>query len=122
MSITYGPKIDPVLDGRCKQTIRKGHKVAVGDEILFHGWGGRPYRSKWSWRTRVIVGIVNDIEVESNGIRFSDGMIYDWKSHFCHVIASEDYIYPATGEALKAILSGLNGSIKEPVEYQIIRW
>ena len=37
MAITYPPKIEPVKDGRCTQTIRKGSKVSVSDEILFHG-------------------------------------------------------------------------------------
>ena len=55
MSLTYPPKIEPVKDGRCTQTIRKGRKVAEGDEILFHGWAGLPRRSKWSWDKRVTV-------------------------------------------------------------------
>lgn len=37
MSIAYPYKIDAVQDGRCTQTIRKGRRFAVGDEILIHG-------------------------------------------------------------------------------------
>ena len=68
MSITYQPKIEPVKDGRCTQTIRKGRRVAEGDEILFHGWSGRPYRSKWDWRKRVTVCQAIDIEISNRGI------------------------------------------------------
>lgn len=35
MAMTYEPKKEAVFDGRCTQTIRKGDKVSIGDEILF---------------------------------------------------------------------------------------
>ena len=53
LSLTYEPKIQPVIDGTCTQTIRtvgKAGRKSVGDLISFHGWQGRPYRSSWSWR------------------------------------------------------------------------
>jgi hypothetical protein len=40
-SITYAPKVDPVNNGTCTQTIRVGRKVAVGDVIEFHNWAGK---------------------------------------------------------------------------------
>lgn len=51
LPLTYAPKIPAVLDGRCTQTIRAGRKFKTGDLVMFHGWEGLPYRSKWSFRT-----------------------------------------------------------------------
>jgi hypothetical protein len=50
-AFTYKDKIPDVKAGRCCQTIRpKGKRpVAEGDQILFHGWAGRPYRTPWDW-------------------------------------------------------------------------
>ena len=120
MAITYQPKIEPVKDGRCTQTIRKGNKISVGDEILFHGWDGRPYRSKWSWRKRVTVIYEFSITVVDEGLWCLE--FHKWNSAFVDMMAYDDFIDPPTGEALKAVLFGLNGAPKEPEEYQIIRW
>ena len=62
-ALTYKPKIEAVKDGRCTQTIRQGHNISVGDEILFHGWEGRSYRSKWSGRLRVTVTKVLNCQI-----------------------------------------------------------
>jgi len=116
MAITYPPKIEPVKDGGCTQTIRKGHKVSVGDEILFHGWSGRPYRSKWDWRKRVTVTEVISINIDSvMGV----GAPYlpksnllnwmSWDSVYVTNLAVQDYIDP-------------NDAPDDPEEYQIIRW
>jgi len=121
MSITYPPKIEPVQDGRCTETIRKGNKVTTGDEILFHGWAGRPYRSKWDWRKRVIVVVVIDIVISVSGISI-DGNLHAWTSWYPARLAEYDYINPPTGEALRDVLFGLNGAPKEPEPYQVIRW
>ena len=54
LPLTYDPKIQAVLEGRCRQTIRLGSRFAVGDEIMFprvggpavftvNGRSGRPY-------------------------------------------------------------------------------
>jgi hypothetical protein len=51
LPLTYEPKIPGVIDGTIRQTIRVGRKFRVGDLVSFHGWEGRPYRSKWSFRT-----------------------------------------------------------------------
>jgi len=122
MSITYQPKIEPVQDGRCTQTIRKGDKVSVGDEILFHGWSGRPYRSKWSWRKRVTVKSVTHILVSNDGIKIRGGWFYSWYSEKVRELAECDYIFPATGFELRKVLLDLNGAPDEPEAYQIIRW
>jgi len=132
MAITYLPKISAVRSGECTQTIRavrKGHKVSVGDEILFHGWSGRPYRSKWDWRKRVTVTEVISINIDSvMGV----GAPYlpksnllnwmSWDSVYVTNLAVQDYIDPSTGEALRDVLFGLNGAPDDPEEYQIIRW
>lgn len=121
MSITYTPKIEPVKDWRCTQTIRKGHKASEGDEILFHGWHGRPYRSKWDWRKRVVVDEVIDIEISSEGMLIEE-ILHAWTSWYPGRLAEYDFIDPPTGEALRDVLFGLNGAPDEPEEYQIIRW
>jgi len=54
LPLTYEPKIADVRDGYCIQTIRpksESRPKKVGDFVMFHGWEGVPYRSKWSWRT-----------------------------------------------------------------------
>jgi len=125
MSITYLPKIPAVLSGECTQTIRrKGKKqICVGDIISFHGWQVRPYRSPWSWRKRVVVTDVYDIDVSRYWLGFAgEPGGYLWNSDLCNKIATEDFIDPPTGEALRDALFGLNGAPKEPAEYQIIRW
>ena len=120
-SLTYLPKIEPVRDGRCTQTIRVGDMVSEGDEILFHGWTGRPYRSKWSWRKRVRVYEVIDIEISSNGMLIG-GILHAWTSWYPRRLAEYDFINPPTGEELRDVLFGLNGAPDEPEKYQVIRW
>jgi hypothetical protein len=123
MSITYEPKIQPVQDGECLQTIRKGWNVSVGDSILFHGWAGRPYRSPWSWRLRVEVQHIQNISIDARGIhRASHAIPLRWGSVSVAEIAQNDFIEPATGIALKEVLFGLNGIPSEPEPYQIIGW
>lgn len=121
MAITYPPKIESVKDGRCTQTIRKGRKVSAGDEILFHGWSGRPYRSKWDWRKRVKVYEVIDIEISSEGM-FIEDILHAWTSWYPIRLAEYDFIDPPTGKELRNVLFGLNAVPTESEEYQIIRW
>jgi hypothetical protein len=87
-------KIPSVLDGSCTQTIRPyGNKpVKVGDEILFHGWSGRPYRSPWSWRKRITVTAVTNIIISyHHGIRGLNHQIYsNWGEIATIVLAKLD--------------------------------
>ena len=123
MALTYEPKIKPVREGKCIQTIRKGRRFSVGDSILIHGWEGRPYRSKWSWRMRVEVQHIRNISIDERGIhRASHAVPIRWGSETLKEIAEMDFIEPATGEELKTVLFGLNGVPTEPEPYQIIRW
>lgn len=123
MAITYTPKIESVISGECRQTIRKGRKFSVGDSILIHGWEGRPYRSKWSWRMRVEVQHIQNISIDARGIhRASHAIPIRWGSETLKEIVEMDFIKPATGDELKTVLFGLNGIPTEPEPYQIIRW
>ena len=128
MAITYEPKIKAIFDGRCTQTIRKGDKVNMDDEILFHDWAGLPYRSKWLQRKRITVKQVFQIVILEEGLYYdgmgavNDSPIYNWTFHHCSDLAKLDFIDPPTGEALRDVLFGLNGAPKEPEQYQIIRW
>jgi hypothetical protein len=115
LPLTYEPKIDGVINGTIRQTIRKGWKYKVGDQIAFHGWEGAPYRSKWSFRTGYFtLKEVIDIVVEDSGIiKIATG--HEW---VLDRIARLDGIDPPTGEALRDVLlsMGCTGKV------QILRW
>ncbi|HUU86733.1 MAG TPA: hypothetical protein VMX17_03175 [Candidatus Glassbacteria bacterium] len=54
LPLTYEPKIPDVCSGECTQTIRPISYTKpknVGDQVMFHGWDEKPYRSKWNFRT-----------------------------------------------------------------------
>lgn len=124
LPLTYAPKIAGVQDGTIRQTIRTGRKFAVGDLVSFHGWSGRPYFSKWSFRTPYFPLVeVLDIFIEPGGLRREGQSVVKWTEPIMDSIARMDGIVPPTGAALAAVLTGLN---KIPdgqgVEAQIIRW
>ena len=124
MAMTYLPKIDPVKDGRCNQTIRVAGKrtVSRGDVITFHGWEGRAYRSKWSWRKEVIVINVIPCEINEQGILI-DEVVHAWTSWYPDKLAEYDYIDPPNGVELRDVLFKLNGGPPtEPINCIIIRW
>lgn len=132
MALTYKPKIDPVRRNECRQTIRTLRKrpIVLGDFITFHGWMDIAYRSPWTSRKTVVVKEVIPIIVHEEGIAkpyygtgpWVSGPICHWWDPYCDELAKLDYILPATGEALRDVLFGLNGDIKGPTEYQILRW
>lgn len=73
LPLTYAPKIEGVRNGTIRQTIRTGRRFAVGDHVSFHGWLGRPYFSKWSFRTEYFrLTQVWDIFIEKGGIRWAE--------------------------------------------------
>lgn len=127
MAITYEPKIDPVKAGKCTQTIRKGDKVHAADQILFHGWSGLPYRSKWTWRKRITVLKVINVRIDYKcGLKvFCPNTVYfnwfEWDSPEADELAAMDFIDPPTGIELRNVLTQLNKA-KEGNKYQIIRW
>ena len=124
-AITYAPKIPAVRAGTCRQTIREGDKVSAGDEILWHGWEGAPYKTPWNWRLRVTVTEVIPITIHKDmGVYFraenNRTGWFKWNSARVNRIAKDDFIAPPTGVALRDVLAGLNGSADG--DCQIIRW
>ncbi len=134
LPLTYAPKIEGVRNGTIRQTIRTGRRFAVGDHVSFHGWLGRPYFSKWSFRTEYFrLTQVWDIFIEKGGIRWAspggyilDGEDGEWDCAWwsdLSALASLDGIRPPTGDALRDVLVGLNGlKPGESVPAQVIRW
>jgi hypothetical protein len=121
IALTYAPKIEAVLDGRCTQTIRAGRRFEVGDLVSFHGWEGVPYRSKWSFKTpyKKILEVYNVRFFEWGFLH--NGTEHIWRGSVCKRVAERDYINPPTGEALRDVLFGLNAKGSH-FEAQIIRW
>jgi hypothetical protein len=135
LPLTYQPKIEPVLLGTCRQTIRvltvnkKTGKLApqkqVGDLIRFFLWTGRPYWSKQIDLTNYEpLASTEGIWILPDGITWSRGKIIQvdpWET--LDWLAALDNITPPTGEALRDVLVGKNGKIPlEGVEAQILRW
>ena len=134
-AFTYEPKIKAVRDGSITQTIRpdpKGSYVQVGDEILFHGWSGKPYRSPWSWRLRVKVTEIMNLYIYRDMffIREAPDWPRRWDSPLANELAQLDGIKPPTGEALRDVLAGMDKYGLDEYEtrkdrshaYQVIRW
>ena len=124
MAMTYEPKIDAVQDGRCLQTIRSMRKkeIKAGDSILFHGWSGKAYRSEWNDKMRVTVTKAIHFHASMDGLKFKNNNIIQWDDILIDIIATQDFIDPPSGIALRDVLFKLNGAPSTPVEYQIIRW
>jgi len=120
--LTYAPKIPGVLEGTIRQTIRVGQRLAAGDRILFHGWAGTPYRSKWSFRTPYFTLIaVIPIRIRPDGLLFeSSGEFRPWAD--LDEIAILDGIAPPTGEGLRDVLLGMHAVPESGVAGQILRW
>ncbi|MFA4971981.1 MAG: hypothetical protein WC683_05160 [bacterium] len=138
LPLTYPPKIAAVLAEECTQTIRPGRRFAIGDLLSLHGWEGKPYRSKWSFRTPYWPLVsVDDIWIERGGIRLTADTTY------CQVdqirvepilvpwtlldrLAAKDGIVPPTGEELGRVLLGMHEKAVKRAggsfPAQIIRW
>lgn len=126
LPLTYAPKIQGVIDGSIRQTIRGGWKRCAGDMIAFHGWEGKPYRSKWSFRTEYheLIDVI-DIYILRDSVLFmaetgnpaGDINIVYWEE--MNTIAALDGIDPPTGEALQQVLDSM-GLCGGPA--QILRW
>jgi len=139
--LTYQPKIEPVRNRTCGQTIRPGRKFNVGDLVRFYIWSGKPYRSKRETITEYapITGVY-DITVFPLGLLFRnhsfDSYFYPgtsplfrenrdlaWNTWGVNRIAELDGIVPPTGEALRDVLIQKNGKIPDKgIDMQIIRW
>lgn len=128
LPLTYQPKIQAVIDGKCTQTIRAGRKFRVGDLVSFHGWEGKPYRSKWSFRTPYwVVNFIWNIEILGNGFQWDrcrggENRGY-WKNDaLTQILAEKDGIIPPTGEELGKILLSMHEIPDGGLPAQIIRW
>lgn len=122
LPLTYAPKIPAVLEGRCRQTIRAGRKFQVGDLVMFHGWEGRPYHSKWSFRTPWwTVENTFDITLFLWGI-LTPSRVYQWNYWELRNVAALDGIDPPTGEELGKVLLSMHRIPEEGFPAQIIRW
>ena len=125
-AFTYAPKIEGVKDGTITQTIRPGMKLRKGDEILFHGWSDKPYRSPWNWRRRVTVTEVRIILIFSDGFVVENAsLIVPWKG--LDDIAILDGIEPiddhSPGESMGALFNKMYPRIKDDFFLsQIITW
>lgn len=128
LSLTYAPKIAGVRAGTIRQTIRTGRKFSVGDLVSFHGWEGKPYRSRWSFRTPYApLTAVKDITIhpiEGIVVHRPQGVVVvcPWGGRAAATLATLDGIDPPTGKALRAVLLGLNPIPDAGAEAQIIRW
>lgn len=125
-AFTYEPKIPDVICGNCVQTIRPEGKnpVEVGDIIIFHGWEGKPYRSKWSWRLEVTINYVNRCWIDDEGIScWWMGVFHKswWESKTVDKLAKLDGFSPAEGVELKKVLLGMH-NLDGQTPFQIIRW
>ena len=122
LPLTYAPKIPAVLDGRCTQTIRPGRKFRARDLIMFHGWEGRPYHSKWSFRTPYWeLHMAWPILILPDGF-VSGGDLYKWPGQACTGLSERDGIDPPTGQELGRVLLSMHKIPPEGLEAQIIRW
>ena len=125
LPLTYLPKIPAVLEGRCTQTIRTGREFQVGDLVMFHGWEGRPYRSKWDFRTPyweiIVVHPCVILEDGIDDLKFQ-GEIGFWYWDELNQLAELDGIDPPTGEELGRVLMSMHQIPERGLPAQIIRW
>ena len=152
LPLSYEPKIQPVIDGSCTQTIRPltdhKHKLCKGqgcpkcngtgilnaipkeegDLVRFRKWTGIPYRSPPVIITPYFELLnVEDIQIIDTGFLFyHNGKSYkelSWDDWEMRRIAERDFINPATGPALRDVLISKNGKIpKEGMRAQILEW
>ncbi len=113
MPMIYKPKLNAIFSWRCRQTIRKGRKYAVGQVRWVFEWSGKPYRSKWGRRMLVEIVQVDDCLAHEAVIQIVDGLgrivrgCY-WHDQPADRLAAADHIDPPTGVELRNVLKGLN--------------
>jgi len=129
IAVTYKPKIAGVRDGSIRQTIRPGWERKVGDKVLLHGWEGRPYWSKWSWRRDEVLNCITNVIFTDEALFVVDtydsavgaeSFLFPWCSAWVQHVSKMDGIEPATGEALKFVLEGYGA--EDGDRMQILRW
>jgi hypothetical protein len=129
LPLTYEPKIQPVIDGTCRQTIRpvkKPHlEKKIGDLIRFYIWTGKPYRSKRKTITEYMPLVnVKSCRISYNGIDdlYFVGEVGLWGWKDLDRLAELDGIVPPTGEALRDILMEKNNVTTDWIDAQVLRW
>ena len=129
LPLTYTPKIQSVIDGSCRQTIRlvkKPHlKKHEGDLIRFYTWSGKPYRSARTTITPYyLITEVKNCRISERGIDdllfMGETGLWDWNE--LDRLAEMDGIVPPTGETLRDILVEKNGISSDWISAQVIRW
>ena len=126
IAFTYAPKIEGVRNGTICQTIRPTRKrrIWVGDTLLLHGWEGKPYRSKWSWRMEVTCSEVIDITMDWYYGIFTHGGWFNWESMHVRTLAVIDGIRNnecSAGVNMRALFADMYGLSKND-PFTIIRW
>ncbi len=140
-AMTYQPKVEPVKRLECRQTTRifnPENPFVVGDDILIHGWEGRPYRSPWNWRLpRMPLTQVVDMVAFRSCVAFWQNPLtgkplssqscaisyYLWEDWIINELSRLDGIVPATGTEYKRVLEGFHAEFAEsPAHFQILRW
>lgn len=128
LPLTYEPKIQPVIDGTCRQTIRPIGKTLipkeVGDLVRFYTWTGTPYRSA---RTNItdyapLIEVI-DIIVRPDGMKIRGlSFLFPWFDLGVESLAIKDGIVPPTGLALRDVLMSKNKIPEAGIEAQVLRW
>jgi hypothetical protein len=139
LPLSYEPKIEPVIVGTCRQTIRactisksKKHpgkiiKKEEGDLVRFYIWTGRPYWSSPKYITDYQeLWMTMDIRIIQTGFLIYHNDKFqreiNWDSWEMRDLAKADGIIPPTGEALRDVLMSKNKIPAEGIEAQILRW
>jgi len=122
LPLTYRPKIARVASGEIRQTIRPGLKYRVGDQVSFHGWEGRPYRSRWTGRTQYYELIrVIDITLRPDGVQVYY-VVWPWNDPIIDDLARLDGIDPPTGQELGWLLITMYDLPDDGMDFQVLRW
>lgn len=118
MVMSYLPKSHAVRDGVCTQTIRRGEKYWVGDELTIGGTG----RYVWEWKISAVVTEVYNITVCPTGFRDHEGMFHSWDSGIADYLAERNHIQPATGIELYNVLKRRFYATRSRDAFQVVRW
>ena len=124
LPLTYKPKIPDVRSGKCTQTIRPVSNVKpkqIGDWVMFHGWSGKPYCSKWNWRTpywKIMYTL--PIYFEEEDILFNDITDREFTLEQCDEIAVLDG-FEDFSHMLEEFLD-MYGKKTYDITFKIIRW
>lgn len=126
LALTYEPKIPDVRAGKCTQTIRpcSQRPRRKDDLIMFHGWSGKPYRSKWNWRTpywnviEVLPIMIGSDFVESNPFLWDK--LHDFDTEEMNNLAIRDG-FKNFDEMYKQF-ELMYGSRLEDMVFEVIRW